>query len=496
MLFRSTEVTVKAVAPTCTKQGKTEGKKCSVCDKIIVEQESVVVLGHDYGEYKITKDPTCTAQGEETANCTRCSATKTQSVPRISHTEVTVKSVAPTCTKQGETEGKKCSVCDKITVEQESIEVLGHDLGEYKITKEPTCSAKGEKTAECTRCTYIKTVDIAKTAHKEVTLKAVAPTCVKNGKTEGSRCSVCDKVVVAQESIPALGHTKKAVVLVKATTKANGKKSTICSVCDENFGESRIYRIQTITLAKEKYTCDGKVKKPAVTVIDYNKDQLIKDRDYTVTYQSGCKNVGRYSVKITFKGSYSGTTTLYFYIIPGKTASIKATAGTTAVTLKWDSVKGASGYKVYRYDSKTAGYKEIADTAKTQYKITGLKNITTYKLAVRAYGKDANGKVYSGSLQGISVTTKPTTPEISVKASGKTVAISWNKISSVTGYQVWYSTKENGEYKKLTNTNQLTYKKSGLTSGKKYYFKVRAYKKVGDTIVYSSFSAVKAVKIK
>ena len=91
---------------------------------------------------------------------------------------------------------------------------------------------------------------------------------------------------MAQESIPALGHSKKAVVLTKATTQANGKKSTICETCDENFGETRIYRIQTITLAKEKYTCDGKAKTPAVTVIDYNKDQLIKDRDYTVTYEN------------------------------------------------------------------------------------------------------------------------------------------------------------------------------------------------------------------
>ena len=491
-----TEVTVKAVAPTCTKQGKTAGKKCSVCDKIIAQQESVPALGHDYAMYKITKNPTCTAQGEETATCTRCTSTKTQSVPRIDHTEVTVKAVATTCTKQGKTEGKKCSVCDKITVEQESVPALGHDLGSYEITKEPTCTAKGEKTAKCTRCTYTKTADIAKTSHTEVTVKAVKATCTKNGKTAGAKCSVCDKVITSQESIPALGHSKKVVVLTKATTKANGKKSTVCERCGKDFGETRIYRIQTITLAKVKYTCDGKAKTPAVTVVDYNKDTLIKDRDYTVTYQSGRKDIGSYSVKVKFQGSYSGTTTLYFDIIPAQTTDLKAAVGTTAVTLKWAGVKGASGYKVYLYDSSSAEYKEVADTAKLQRKITGLKTGTKYKFAVRAYGKKSDGKTYLGVGKTISVITKLNTPGIALKASGKTVTVTWNKISGATNYQLWYSTKENSDYKKLTDTTKLTISKSGLTSGKTYYFKVRAYKRVGDTIVYSAFSKVVSVKIK
>ena len=491
-----TEVTVKAVAPTCTKQGKTEGKKCSVCDRVIVEQESVPALGHDYSVYKITKNPTCTAQGEETSTCTRCTSTKTQSVPRIDHTEVTVKAVAPTCTKQGKTAGKKCSVCDRIIVEQEVVAALGHDLGEYEITKEPTCTAKGEKTAKCTRCTYTKTADIAKTSHTEVTLKSVAATCIKSGKTAGTKCSVCDKVITAQESIPALGHSKKDTVLTKATTKANGKKSTVCETCGKDFGETRIYRIQTITLAKAKYTCDGKAKAPAVTIIDYNKDTLIKGRDYTVTYQSGRKDIGTYSVKVKFQGSYSGTSTLYFDIIPAQTTDLKANVSTTAVTLKWAGVKGASGYKVYLYDSSSAEYKEVADTAKLQQKITGLKTGTKYKFAVRAYGRNADGKIYLGAGKTLSVTTKLNAPVITVKATGKTATVTWNKISGATNYQVWYSTKENSDYKKLTDTTKLTISKSGLTSGKTYYFKVRAYKRVGDTIVYSAFSKTVKVKIK
>ena len=74
--------------------------------------------------------------------------------------KVTIDAVSPTCTKQGATAGKKCSVCGKITQEQETVEALGHDLGKYEITDAPTCTAKGEETAKCTRCSYTKTRDV------------------------------------------------------------------------------------------------------------------------------------------------------------------------------------------------------------------------------------------------------------------------------------------------------------------------------------------------
>ena len=124
-----TEVVDKAVEPTCTKTGLTEGKHCSVCNKVLVKQEVVKAKGH---------------------------------------TEVIDKAVAPTCTKTGLTEGGHCSVCGEVLVEQKVVPAKGHT---------------------------------------EVIDKAVAPTCTKTGLTEGKHCSVCSAVLVEQKVVPALGFT-------------------------------------------------------------------------------------------------------------------------------------------------------------------------------------------------------------------------------------------------------------------------------------------------
>ncbi|MBO5936531.1 MAG: fibronectin type III domain-containing protein [Clostridia bacterium] len=493
-----TQVTVKATAPTCTKSGKTEGKKCSVCGRITVEQETVEALGHELGAYEITKEPTCTAKGEKTAECIRCSYTKTADVAKTAHTEKTIKAIAPTCTKSGKTEGKKCLVCGSITAEQETVEALGHELGTYEITKESTCTTKGEKTAKCIRCSYTKTADVAKIPHTEVTLKAKAPTCTKSGKTDGKKCSVCGAVTVAQETVEALGHSKKVVVLAVATTDANGKINTVCEICGEDFGEQRVYRIKSLSLSSTKCTYNGKSKTPSVKVVDYNKDTLIKDRDYTVIYENSRKDIGKYSVVINFIGKYSGSETLYYEILPGKTSKITATQSTSVIKLKWEAVKGANGYRVYRYDSKTAEYKQIASIKnKTEYRVTGLKAGKDYKFAVLAYFKSADGKVYfSESKSAVATATEPTVPSVSLKLSGKTAVLAWNKISGADGYQIYYSTSKNGSYKKLKSTSALSFKKTGLKSGKKYYFKVRAYKKTSSGTVFGEFSKVHSGKIK
>lgn len=69
-------------------------------------------------------------------------------------------------------------------------------------------------------------------AHKVVTDAAVAATCTKTGLTEGSHCSVCNAVIVAQTEIPMVAHTPVTDAAVAATATETGlTEGSHCSVC-------------------------------------------------------------------------------------------------------------------------------------------------------------------------------------------------------------------------------------------------------------------------
>ena len=334
--------------------------------------------------------------------------------------------------------------------------------------------------------------------HKSlVILDAVASTCTKTGTTEGKKCTACGKVTVAQQTVAKKAHSYKNVT-TKATLSKNGKVVIKCSVCGNVSKTTTVYYPKTIKLSTTSYTYNGKTKKPSVTVKDSKGNTLKKDTDYTVKYESGRKSPGKYTVTVTFKGKYTGTKKLYFTIAPKATSKITATQTTTTITLKWNKVTGADGYRVYKYNSKTKKYEKLKDVTKNTLKIEKLKAGTAYKYKVKAYTKD-DGTIWGDSSKVFETATKCKTPSITKLTTTKGKAsFTWSNVSGESGYQVYYSTKKDSGYKKVTSykTNVVKGSKSKLTSGKKYYFKVRAYKKTASGTVYSAWSAVKSVKIK
>lgn len=256
---------------------------------------------------------------------------------------------------------------------------------------------------------YTITLEVAGKApckHNYVSSVGVPATCDAEGRMD-YECEFCHDSYY--EVIHATGHNLKTTV-TKATTSKNGSKVTKCAVCGTQTAKSIIYYPKTITLSATNYTYDGKVKKPTVKVVDAN-GKTVAASNYTVTYSSGLKNVGKYTVKIAFKGNYSGTVSKTFTIVP-KTTSISSLSATSkGFVAKWKKyTTQTTGYQVqYATDSKfTKGVKTVtvsknSTTSTTVKKLTAKKK---YYVRIRTYKTVSGTKYYSSWSGSKSVTTK------------------------------------------------------------------------------------------
>ena len=127
---------------------------------------------------------------------------------------------------------------------------------------------------------------------------------------------------------------------------------------------------------------------------------LKKNTDYTVSYAKGRKYVGKYAVKITFKGNYTGTKTLCFTINPKGTSLKSVKAGKKSFTAKWSAQKSqTSGYQVQYSTAKSfkgAKTVTISKNKTTSKTVKSLKAGKKYYVRVRTYKTVGKTKYYSG----------------------------------------------------------------------------------------------------
>ena len=178
--------------------------------------------------------------------------------------------------------------------------------------------------------------------------------------------------------------------------------------------QPEVKKVGSVALKTTVYTYNGKVKKPAV-VAKNDKKKVISASDYTVKYAAGRKNVGKYSVTVTFKNGYKGKYTKTFTILPKGTKMSSVKAAKKAFTAKWakQSVQ-TTGYQVqystsknFKKSVKTATISKNKTVSKTVKKLKAKK---TYYVRVRTYKTvKVNGKsvkLYSGWSSAKSVKTK------------------------------------------------------------------------------------------
>ena len=290
-------------APDCTNGGYTT-YTCSVCgDSYVV---NIPALGHNYDA--VITAPDCINGGYTTYTCNCGDSYVGDYTTALGHTTVSDTELAPTCTTTGLTYGAHCSACGEVLVAQEIVDALGHNydaivtapdctnggyttytcstcgdsyvadevaaLGHTEVIDEvvdPTCSEAGYTTYTCSTCGDTYAADeVDALGHTEVIDAEVAPTCIATGLTKGKHCSICNEVLLAQETVSALGHSYDAVVT--APDCINGGYTTYtCSVCDDTYVDNyttALGHYYDVAIVAPTCTADGYITHTCVVCND------------------------------------------------------------------------------------------------------------------------------------------------------------------------------------------------------------------------------------
>ena len=243
-------------------------------------------------------------------------------------------------------------------------------------------------------------------------------------------------------------------------------------------------------------------KTATITVTGAEGEVSYKSSDTTIATVSAAgkvtaKKVGTATITVTaaetdqFKAA---TKTINIKVVPAATSSLKAENLDTGVKITWKKVTGATGYKVYRGSTLV---KTITSGSTVTY-TDKAANTNGTKYVFKVVAKAGTGD----STLSKSVTTyrvsRPAISSLTNSAAGK-MNVKWAKNAKATGYEIMYSTSKSfaSGNKTVKITSKATVSKviGSLTKGKPYYVKIRTYKTVSGTKYYSTWSAVKNVKI-
>jgi hypothetical protein len=514
-------------SPNCTEDGE-KSIHCKRCSET-KDKEAISALGHDWDAGDIIKVATCEGEGEQSYHCTVCGQDKIETIPAAGHvwdSNYTVDKAA-TCTEDG-LESIHCQNCEK-TKDSKTIAALGHNWDKGELIKAATCEGEGEQAYHCTVCGQDKIETIPATGHvwnKNYTVDKVA-TCTEDG-LESIHCQNCEKTKDSK-TIAALGHNWDKGELIKtATCEGEGEQAYHCTVCGQD-------KIETIPATghvwNENYTvdkaatcteyglksihCKKCAKTEHVTVIPMKNHTAVDDpmidatcKTTGLTKGSHCsvcgqvivaqkniakkahvyeKTVSKATVSrngfVTVKCKNCGVVSSKTVVYHPKTVKISRT------NFVYNGRKQTSKITVVGADGKT-----IASSNYTLRYSAGCTKVGIYKVMIAFKGN------YNGSITKTFTIVPKKTKLVSMTPKKGNLIIKWaRQIAQVTGYQIQYATKSNfAGAKTITVTKNTIASKTltKLTSKKKYYVRIRTYKKVSGKNYVSEWSPMKMSVVK
>lgn len=320
------------------------------------------------------------------------------------------------------------------------------------VTKEPTCTETGSKTLTCI-CGDTKVEYIPATGHNystEWTIDQEA-TCTENG-SKSHHCTICgDKADITE--IEKTAHIYNSVT-VSPTYLEDGYTLHECLICGDSYTDNYKSKLTlpSVTSVKKFSNTDSSIK------ISWDK---LDNVDGYIIYQYDINKKEWYRIaKITT-----------------------------------DEADGSKAYTIKKYDSTNKNWVNAEIDMPNIYTISGLESGKSYKFAVKAYKTISEKEVTSPKYPTLTAETKLPAVEFKIKSESKKALLTWNKVETATGYNVYYKKLLSDSWIKLKDTNDLSFTKSDFTKGEIHYFTVKAYIKTDSNFVTGKFQTQK-IKIK
>lgn len=182
-----------------------------------------------------------------------------------------------------------------------------------------------------------------------------------------------------------------------ATTRSNGSIEEVCAKCGEKKSQT-IHQISSVNLSKTSYTYNGKLRKPAVSIIDMQGSSLMNGKDYRVSYPDITAQAGIYQVKIDFIGNYYGSVNKQFKVLPKSINFTKVTPKKKGIALKWKKTARDCSYEIAystskKFTKKSSHIIDIRKSKTVSKTISQLKPKQRYYVRIRTYKNvTLNGK--------------------------------------------------------------------------------------------------------
>ena len=300
---------------------------CSVCSG------KADVTPHSYDSGMITIPATETTEGVKTYTCSVCHHTKTETVPRLSHTH----SLSVDYSKDETGHWHTCSGCT------EKVDFEAHTEDSGTVTVQPTETTEGIRVYSCTVCGYVTRTETVPALASEHT-HSYGTAWKYDITNHWHECSCGEKTDISQHI------SNGGVITVPPTATTAGVRVYSCYICG--------YAFRTETIPATGY-------------------------DYYPTYPS--------------YPAYPTYPTYPVFLTPSvftEDLTVNAEADGSMVTLSWDKIENADKYYVYQY--KDGKYVKIKTTTDTSVTLNGLKNGETYKFLVRySIGRKLSPMTYS-----------------------------------------------------------------------------------------------------